>query len=261
MASGCPCLVVIFFFMGIALIYDGLKQHLLMQKIKNTPTSKVRSAAVGLVELFGKARFKKEMHSPFAKKKCAYWRIVAQYYRSGKHGGWRNMHRADSSTPFYLQDDTGRMLVDPRGAQVEIPKDRLYTGHLTGKGLIFKHKKIDEKVLNYVNKKGNEEIKKKFLRHNYQKLRVFEYYIAEGDKVYVLGSAQPREGAPSHIGYENLIVRKGKFERVMYIADSHEKIILRGKRQKALLEVFGGLALSSVCLLITLLFMQSYFTG
>lgn len=130
------------FFVGIYLIFDGVRKHLLVQKIKNTATSKVRSAAVGLVELHGIARCKGGMVSPVAKTKCGFWRLIAQYYQSGKHGGWRTFYKTDSTSPFYLEDETGSILVDPCGAKVEIPHDYRYEGYMSGKGLFgMKHKK------------------------------------------------------------------------------------------------------------------------
>ncbi|MGV8176976.1 MAG: hypothetical protein ACP5NX_04200, partial [Candidatus Bilamarchaeaceae archaeon] len=78
------------FIIGLALLAAGANQYLLRQKIKNTPTSKVRSAALGLAELFGKARAFGDMRSPLEGKTCAYWYVVMEEYRqSRKHSGWQ----------------------------------------------------------------------------------------------------------------------------------------------------------------------------
>ena len=77
----------IIFGLGLLLIYRGITRYLLMQKIKNIPTSNVRSAAVGLVELSGKAKSKEEMISPISKEKCVFYELTAQYYYSGERSG------------------------------------------------------------------------------------------------------------------------------------------------------------------------------
>ena len=134
-ASGCIVYLIVGFFGGLWYVYSGVNRYRLVQKINNTATSKVDAAAIGLVELCGKARCAGEMSSPVSNEKCAFWRVIGQYYRSGKHGGWRQIFRRDSSERFYLEDETGKMLIDPNGAQVEIPCDHTYQGYISGKGI------------------------------------------------------------------------------------------------------------------------------
>ncbi|MBU0532158.1 E3 ubiquitin ligase family protein [Candidatus Micrarchaeota archaeon] len=236
------------FLAGLAFLYDGLQRYLRVQKINNTPTSKVRSAAIGLVELYGKT--KGELNSPISKNKCGYWKLVAQWYKSGKHGGWRNFYTKSSTEPFYLEDETGKILVDPTNAVVEIPHDNLFQGYISGKGMFgMPHKLIDAQILNFVNN-ADDNIKSKFMRYKDRDVRIYEYFIAEEDSVYVLGTAESKEGTRSDIAHENLIIRKGKNE--MYISDSHEKKIVSGMMMSAYWRIFGGFALSAICLLILL---------
>jgi len=254
MSGGGLIYVFLGFFGGLYLIFDGTRKHLLVQKITNTPTSKVRSAAVGLVELHGAARCKGEMVSPVAKTKCGFWRIIAQFYKSGKHGGWRTFYKIDSTSPFYLEDNTGKILVDPKGAKVEIPQDHKYQGYISGKGLFgMKHKKIDEKVLKYIEEQ-EEKIRRKFDNYKNLNVRVFEYYVADGDEVYVLGDAEIKDDEKSDVGYKNLVVKKGKYEKVMYISDRAERKIVYSLESSVRNYIVGGLILSSICLMLLLLF-------
>jgi hypothetical protein len=193
--------------------------------VKNTPTSKVRSAAVGLVELAGKAKCKTDIESPISKAKCTYWKIKAEWYQPGKHGGWRDLCSAKSSEQFYLQDETGQMLIEPKDAEIDIPVDFTSNGYMSSKGFLgLPQKALDQKVLDFL--EANPDVKKKFQSYSGYDQRVFEYFIAEGDPLYVLGRAEPIAGASSEIAHENLIVKKGKFENIMYMSDSSEKKVI-----------------------------------
>jgi hypothetical protein len=248
--GGCIIYLIAGFFGGLWLAYSGTKQFLLLQKIENTPTSKVDAAAVGLVELYGKAICDGDMRSPISDARCAHWRIRAEYYRSGKHGGWREIFKRDSSSRFRVEDETGRMLVDPKGATVEIPVDNRYQGYISGKGVFgMPHQQMDGRVIKFIDSLDAAG-KKAFMNHAKVDVRIFENYIAEEDLVYVLGDAQPLEGATSAKAHENLIIRK---KDVMYISDSAEKKVVESMRGGMLWAVFGGIGLSIACAAIIIL--------
>lgn len=223
----CCCIGPVFFLVGVGLIYYGTQRYLLMQKIKNLPTSKVRSAAVGLVELAGKAKCKDAMASPISKAKCIYWRVKGEYYyQHRKNSGWRDCYNKHSSMQFYLEDDTGKMLIEPKDGEVDIPSDLSSTGHLTDKALfgLLSQKQLDQKVLAYMN--ADSEFGNALRAHSGTNLRVTEYYIAEGDPLYVLGTAAPVAGASSAIANENLTVQKSKSDGILYVSDSGETNVL-----------------------------------
>jgi len=242
MSSGdsCECPIILLVG-GIVLFYGGLQSYILMQKIKNTPTSKVRSAAVGLVELSGKARCKEDMPSPISKEKCVFWRLNAQYYQPGKHGGWRNIYNKDSSMQFYLEDETGKILIDPKGGDIQIPQDFSSTGRLSDKGFlgIVSQKQIDPKVIDYITE--NPEFAKQMNNHKGYELKVIESYIADGDPLYALGSAMPISGASSAVSNENLVVQRSDSDKVLYIRDTEEKKILDQFKTSVPLGIGGGI--------------------
>lgn len=218
---------IVLFLGGLAKIYATTQKYLLAQKIKNTPTSKVESAAVGLVELFGKAECPETIPAPISRVDCSYWKIHADYYKSGKHGGWRTIYDKISTNRFYLADDSGKMLIDPKDAQVDVKQDALYQGYISGKGVFgVSHTQFPQSVLSFIDTLPANE-KSSFTNHSNVEVRIYEYYIADGDPLYVLGSAEPLEGASSSLGYENLIVKKGKYDQTMYITDSEEKKVLQ----------------------------------
>lgn len=224
------------------MLYDATRQYLLAQRIRNTPTSKVRAVAVGLVELSGKARCLDKLLSPITKSPSAYYEVCAEYYyHTKKSSGWRTFYRDISNKRFYLEDDTGKVLIDPNDAIVHIPADFTFQGTLEEKMLfgLLQSKQIDKRVLDYLEE--NPKVKELARQHAGRQLRFIEYYIAEGDPLYVLGSAEILEGASSSVASENLIIRKSRRDNVMLISDSSEKKILGNLSLKFYLEIFFGL--------------------
>ena len=252
------------FMIGIGLIYFGVTQYLLAQKINNTPTSKVQSAAVGLIELCGKAECRDPTVSPISKVKCVYWRIRGELNRDNSnyleqedvaYGRLRQMFYRDSSKPFYLEDETGRMLVDPKDGDVDIPCNKVYDGYLSpGKRLfgIVPLTPLPAEALDFIN--GLDPAgKAAFMAHPNVNLRILEYYIAEGDPLYVLGSAVPQDGAGSSVGHANLMVKKGR-DNIMYVSKTGEKKLVNRITWVMYLAIFGGLALSAISLFMFILF-------
>ncbi len=100
-----------------ACLWGGFHFLRLKRYIENTPTSKARSLAMGLVELQGRAVRKYALVSPVSQLPCVYYRL--RKYRRDSKNNWRLSHSTDSGhVPFYLEDDTGKVTIDPRGASV-----------------------------------------------------------------------------------------------------------------------------------------------
>ncbi len=88
--------------------------------IEDTPTSRVRSAAQGYVELTGRAMLPPSpSKGPLTGQPCAWWRYKIEERRlSGRSRSWTTLQSDTSDTPFLLDDGTGQCLIDPRGAEV-----------------------------------------------------------------------------------------------------------------------------------------------
>lgn len=111
---------------GPMLTFAGLRTFAKMRLTENIPCSKVRSAAMGLVELQGQARPRKLLQSPISSKPCCWWQFkIQEYRRSGKHSRWVTIRESQSPEPFFLEDNTGRVLVDPLNAELLVPESTL----------------------------------------------------------------------------------------------------------------------------------------
>ena len=91
------------FFRGFAL----LRRKLLIEGI---PASTVRSAALGLVEVSGTATGPYSVISPLSKTECYFYRAILP-----RHGDCQET----LCVPFFPDDGTGTLLIDPRGAETD----------------------------------------------------------------------------------------------------------------------------------------------
>ena len=91
--------------------YLRLKRHL-----ENLPTSKARSVALGMVEVYGRARRTYAVVSPMTQQPCVFYRL-RKLRRNHENQSWEEVSTTDCGPiPFAIEDDTGRLTVDPRGA-------------------------------------------------------------------------------------------------------------------------------------------------
>lgn len=101
------------------LIWSGFYFIRLKRQIENTPTSKVRSVAMGLVEVKGRAIRQYALISPMSHIPCVFYRLT-KYRRREQNNQWQVTSTSTSdSVPFLLEDDTGRVEIDPAGCRVK----------------------------------------------------------------------------------------------------------------------------------------------
>jgi len=93
--------------------------------IEDTPTSRIRSAAQGYVELAGQARPLPDTQNlaPLTQRPCVWWRYRISKKVEGGSGKnrrtrWQTVASGRSSIPFLLDDETGTCIVKPDGAEV-----------------------------------------------------------------------------------------------------------------------------------------------
>lgn len=103
--------------------------------IENTPTSRIRSAAQGYVELQGHARLMPgpEIVAPLSGDRCCWWEFRVekkerQYRNGSSRTEWRTIDRGTSDELFLLVDSTGECVIDPVGARVIPSVSRKWRG-------------------------------------------------------------------------------------------------------------------------------------
>ena len=226
---------------GIILFSIGLLSLKKKRLIENTPTSKVRSLAMGPVEVFGKVVPSNEhiLTSPFSGKKCVYYKyFVQEYRRSGKHSYWATIKKGADLVPFFIDDGTGTVLIDPKGSDLDIPKSFTWQ---TGFG-----KNPPKIVTEFLESQGMSM--KSFFGFN-KKMRFTEYIVLPETKVYVFGTAGDNpyvEDATAKKNTDDIMITKGSKGSFFYISDKDEKSIVSKFKWK----IFGGLLVGSALIVL-----------
>ena len=265
---------------GIYLFFTGFRKLWHKRLIQNIPTSKIRSIAMGLVEIQGIAIPDIILVSPYTKQQCVFYHIIMERLVKHKNSvNWVKEFEMKSNIPFFLQDDTGTVIIDPVGAEIDIP-------------------------LRYTHMEGNNRYK--------------EYYIKIKEPIYVLGTAKSIESIEEHIQKEvetrikeiiespeekqkldinkdmwidenewqiakqrimeeikekfratqgkissknfppdylkNVIIGKGELDRHFFISNKSEKEIVGEYKYRVFLYIIGGAILTLLCLKIVISF-------
>lgn len=98
--------------------------------IEDMPTSRIRSASQGYVELVGMAELVDTPRiSPLSNSLCLWWRYtIERYQKTGKSRSWVIIEKNSSSAPFHIRDSTGICQVVPDGAEIHTHKSKQWYG-------------------------------------------------------------------------------------------------------------------------------------
>ena len=148
------------------LFWGGFRCIGLKRQIENTPTSKIRSMATGLVEIHGRACRIYALVAPMSHSACVWYRL--RKYRKDSKNKWKLVKQHDSNhVPFEINDGSGRVLIDPQGASIKAQVQQTgYPGNPYGSGASF------------FSDNGSDE-------------KWVEDIIHEGSSLYILGFARP----------------------------------------------------------------------
>lgn len=225
---------------GIYLFFTSFSLFRQKRLIENTPTSKIRSIAMGRVEIYGTVipNANDIIKAPFSDDDCVYCKWTIEEYRStGKSSHWATVASDEVGKYFFLQDDTGTVLVDSRGAKVDIPITHEYSS-------------VTPTIKSFLE---GQEISYKILLGLKKKMRFREYLLAQDNKVYIMGDAGDNpfvEEASSDKNEADIMIQKSKPKSFYYISDKPEKDVLNRFKWRVFGGLFGGAGLIVVCLAI-----------
>jgi hypothetical protein len=112
------------FCLGIILFVRGFRLLQRRRLILDTPFSKIRSASMGMVEVSGQAVGPYTMIAPITARPCYYYRtVIWELKKQGKNSQWVKIAGECMHLPFFVDDNTGRPMVDPRGAELDLHRD------------------------------------------------------------------------------------------------------------------------------------------
>jgi hypothetical protein len=162
--------------LGVALCSASITFARCKGAISRLPTSRIRSMPMGIVEVKGQAKRKYDLKAPHSLVNCIYYNYrvlerTKQTLASGaKTETWRVINRGDSGRiSFYVEDNTGKALVDPTGAIISGAQTSEYSSSFA------------EMISGGASQPNR---------------RIIETVIPEGAELYVLGFARPTAKAP-----------------------------------------------------------------
>lgn len=116
-----PLGILIVFLFGVLLFAFGFRIFREYRLLADTPFIPIRSVAMGLVHVRGKALGDERLTSPLTRQPCFCFKLdVERYEQQGKDSGWRTIHNERESHAFFLEDGTDKVLVEPRLAEFDV---------------------------------------------------------------------------------------------------------------------------------------------
>ena len=160
---------------GVRLFFRGFPFLKGKHLIQDTPVSTVRGAALGSVEVSGTVVGPYTLIAPLSQTDCFYYHAIAR----GSSEEEKKPKEEILYVPFFLDDGTGRVMVDPRGAQTDLQPS------------------VDDE---YSSSTGDAFTRHFLLRHGISSeypVHLEEYCIRAGDRLYVLGTLRENPGLES----------------------------------------------------------------
>jgi len=116
--------------------YRGFSRLRLARLIEDTPTSLIRSASQGYVELEGRAVALPgaPVYAPLSGRPCVWYEytidhLETRWYRGRRRSAWVRLEGARSEAIFALDDGTGQCVIDPEGADIQCSHSISWHGH------------------------------------------------------------------------------------------------------------------------------------
>lgn len=123
MSSDDPTLYgVLGFGAGLYWFFKGFRVYRKYRVLADTPEIPIRSVAMGLVEIHGTAQGEETIYSPVTSTPCYFYKVeIEKWAKDSKgRGSWKHHATDQKGLRFYLQDQSGKVLVDAVGAELDL---------------------------------------------------------------------------------------------------------------------------------------------
>jgi Ca2+/Na+ antiporter len=143
-----PIFPALVFLVGVVLFIVGFRSYREYRIMADTPQIPVRSVPMGLVHVQGKSTDGAPLTSPLTRVPCYYYEVkVEKRVKRDNREEWESAGTEKAEVPFYLEDTTGKILVNPQHAEYDVP--RSFWGELRPKTLLSfgsASRKVDESL-------------------------------------------------------------------------------------------------------------------
>lgn len=272
---------------GVWLLYRGFVYLNRKRFIQNIPTSKIDSIAIGMVEIQGRSfpSTDKPLSSPYSKKDCVFYYFAVQEFKQTSRGGntWHTISKGSSGVPFYVDDDSGRVLVDPMKAEIKLepryiscsPEERIPLPIILTPGtvryvesfvipgesvcVVGTAKEIKTEFEDY-----RKKVAQKLTEWYYNPEKQKEFDINQDGDIDEKEYASMKEKAEQFViqeetkgettkndseGLSNIIITKGEIEKLFVISNESEKTIVSQLGTKTVLYMLSGIIIILIALI------------
>jgi hypothetical protein len=124
------------FLLGLYWFFKGFGIFRKYKVIADTPLVPIRSVAMGRVQIQGRAVGEKTLLSPVSNQPCFLYKVEIDRFFSGREGSghWDPYLTDVGSVGFYLEDETGKVLIDPQGAEIDLEQN--YQCEVSGQEIV-----------------------------------------------------------------------------------------------------------------------------
>jgi tetratricopeptide (TPR) repeat protein len=241
--------------LGIGLFAYGFWNYRKLRVIGNAPRFAVRSIPMGLVHVHGKVtgRYSGLLTSPLTRTPCYYYHVQLELWkvwtRRNESMGWNVVHTEADERFFYLDDGTGKVLINPQSAEYDLPPTywavigpQARGGPYLDPSLGLAAGPTQQELRAYAAKRSREGDEKSSYRITEQCL------VAEHE--YDLTGTYAENPQPTGDEDRNLIL-KGRDEPIFLISGLSEHPLGKALRKRAVTSIFlGGLLMVFVMALL-----------
>lgn len=259
-----PAILVI---CGFGVLYFAFKKLHNYRLIADTPTSKIRSMAIGITEICGSAFAKDYIITPFSQTNCVHYSYEIKEYRrhttTDSKGrthttySWDTIATGSKSIAFFTKDDTGEALINPTDAEFHVDVKRVF---LQRAGMFGGISSIISALTNWGNNQDSfldvkswnlEPLDPKnafaFRFNSVGDRKYYEYFIEPNESIYVLGTAANDRNAPN-----NVVILKGENEPTFIISNKSEQELLKSLKWAVIGFFIGSIILIVIGVIIFL---------
>lgn len=170
---------------GLYLFIVGFRLLARKHLIADTPTSRIGSASMGLVEVNGQVDGPYTVPAAITGNSCFLSRTVAwQQGDARRRNEWDRIAEEKQYVPFFLDDGTGQLLVDARDAELDLERD--YRGEFDASPLSFTG--LPDQVSSFLARNGVTARRR---------IRIEEWTIKPKESLFIIGTVAENIGAPS----------------------------------------------------------------
>ncbi|HMD86963.1 MAG TPA: hypothetical protein VKO18_19920 [Terriglobia bacterium] len=264
---------------GLFWFFKGFRVYREYRVLMDTPEVPIRSIAMGLVEIHGKARAEQVVASPVTRTPCCFYQVMIERWVTDKNGGhWAHAATDADGVKFYLEDGSGKVLVDAHHAEYDLVQTaKVATGGAFGNslgrlvsglgatavatGTMASQADLSSYAQSAVGRLGSSfslrggsllafgggiNLGSGFS----SRYRLTEYLVLPGHWYDLTGTCV--ENPSPQDEYDRNLIVKGTNEPTFLISWRSEKEIKRTLRNRAAQYIFGGAVLAVVCLGILL---------